>query len=343
MNWNIIGHDWAVQFLRRGIERGLVSHAYIISGPAGVGKRLLALRLAQALNCERGEPDPCGECRACRRIERGNHPDVRVAGLDTQAAVLGLKEEQAEKQRALRVELVRSFQGDIALRPYEARRRVLILHDAERLNDQASNALLKTLEEPPPHATLILVANSGGSLLPTITSRCQMLRLRPAPRALVAQALAERLNVVPEDAALLAAWSGGRVGWAMHLASSPEELEARQAQLDALVQLPGQPRAAAFKWAEERAKEFRGGGQQATFDILELWQSWWRDVLLCAAGFPDALTHLDRRDTLGEAARRFPLDAVRAFIARIDEAATRLRENVSPQLVFESLLLHVPR
>jgi DNA polymerase-3 subunit delta' len=129
----------------------------------------------------------------------------------------------------------------------------------------------------------------------------------------------------------------------MRMASSPEDLEARQSKLDALVQLPAQPRAAAFKWAEERAKEFRGGGQQATYDTLELWQSWWRDVLLCAAGFTDALTHLDRRDTLDEAVRRFQLDAVRAFIARIDEAATRLRENVSPQLVFESLLLHVPR
>src|SRR5262249_12521950 len=158
------------------------------------------LRLAQALNCEMGGGDPCLSCRACRRIERGNHPDVRVAGMETQAGVLGLKEEQAERQKVLRVELIRSFQSGIALRPYEGRRRVLILHDAEKLNDQAANALLKTLEEPPPFATLVLVSNSGGDLLPTVVSRCQLIRLRPLSRASVSAALVERANLKAGDA-----------------------------------------------------------------------------------------------------------------------------------------------
>jgi DNA polymerase-3 subunit delta' len=342
MNWNIIGHEWAVDFLRRSIAGGRIAHAYLIAGPAGVGKGLLALRLAQALNCEAGGPDPCLQCRACRRIERGNHPDVRVAGLETQAAVLGLKEEQAEKQKVLRVELVRAFQGDITLRPYEGRRRVLILHDAEKLSEQASNALLKTLEEPPPYATLALVANGGGDLLPTVVSRCQAIRLRPLPRAQVAAALVERAGLAPEDARLLAAWSGGRPGWALRMTQRPEELEARQEQLEALIALPAQPRSSAFRWAEERAKEYRGGQQQAVFGALELWQSWWRDVLLVAAACPEAITHIDRREELDQAARRHPVDAIHAFITRLGAAGLQLRENANPQLVLENVLLHMP-
>src|SRR6185436_9701255 len=192
-HWNIIGHTWAVDFLRRSIAGGHVGHAYLLSGPAGVGKSLLALRLAQALNCERGDPDPCLACRACKRIERGNHPDVRVAGMASQAAAL--KPDEAARQKDLKIDTVRDWQSDINLRPYEGRRRVFVLHDAEKLTDAAANAMLKTLEEPPPYATIVLVANTAGDLLPTIVSRCQPIKLRPAPRATVAAALRERFNL----------------------------------------------------------------------------------------------------------------------------------------------------
>ena len=182
--WGIIGHEWAIEFLRRSISRGRTAHAYLLSGPAGVGKALLALRLAQALNCETGGPDPCLACRACKRIERGNYPDVRIGGMAAQAA--GLKPEDAARQKELKIDTVREWQSDINLRPYEGRRRVFILHDAEKLSDAAANAMLKTLEEPPPYATLVLVANTAGDLLPTIVSRCQPIKLRPVPRAQVA-------------------------------------------------------------------------------------------------------------------------------------------------------------
>src|SRR5689334_2021482 len=196
-NWGIIGHEWAVDFLRRSLAGARAAHAYLLSGPAGVGKALLALRLAQALNCERGGPDPCLACRACKRIERGNHPDVRVAGMASQAA--GLKADEAARQKDLKIDTVRDWQSDISLRPYKGRRRVFILHDAERLTEAAANAMLKTLEEPPPYATIILVANSGGDLLPTIVSRCQPLRLRPVPRAKVVAALRERYALAEGD------------------------------------------------------------------------------------------------------------------------------------------------
>jgi DNA polymerase-3 subunit delta' len=340
-NWGIIGHAWAVDALRRSLAGGRAAHAYLLTGPAGVGKALLALRLAQTLNCERGGLDPCLECRSCKRVARGNHPDVRIAGMATQTAAL--KPEEAARQKDLKIDTVREWQSDINLRPYEGQRRVFILHDAEKLTEAAANAMLKTLEEPPPYATIVLVANTSGALLPTIVSRCQPLKLRPAPRAVVATALRERYSLAAGDADLLAAWSGGRVGWALRMVEAPEELEARQEQLAALVALHGQPRGAGFRWAEERAKEFRAGEQVAVYAALELWQSWWRDALLIAGGCLEGTVHIDRREELERAAGRYSLADIHEFLARLDAAARQLRENVNPQLALENVALHLPR
>jgi DNA polymerase-3 subunit delta' len=340
-NWGLVGHQWAIDLLRRSISGGRTAHAYLLSGPAGVGKALLALRLAQTLNCEAGGPDPCLSCRSCKRIERGNHPDIRVAGMASQAA--GLKPEEAARQKELKIDTVREWQRDINLRPYEGRRRVFILHDAERLTEAAANAMLKTLEEPPSYATLLLVANTSGDLMATIVSRCQPLKLRPVPRAQIAEALQARFNLAEDDARLLAAWSGGRVGWALRMVDAPEELEARQEQLAELVALHSLSRAAGFRWAEERAKQFRGGEQASVFAALELWQSWWRDLMLTAAGCDQAIIHVDRRDELRQAAVRYPLAEAHAFITRLDAAVRQLRENVNPQLALENLALHLPQ
>lgn len=334
--WGITGHEWAVEQLRLSIGGGTDAHAYLISGAAGIGKALLALRLAQALVCEVSPGDPCLACRTCRRVERGNHPDVRLAGMATQAA--GLKPDEAARQKELKIATVREWQRDLALRPYEANRRVLILHDAERLNEEASNAMLKTLEEPPPYATLILVANST-DLMPTIVSRCRALRLRPLPRRQVAEALSAR-GVTADDAALLAAWSGGRVGWALQMLERPEEIARRDEQLQTLLALGAG--GAGMRWAEQRAKEYRGGEQELVFAWLELWQGWWRDVLLTAAGSPEGVVNIDRRRELAEAAGRQPLDEAHAFVARIGRSAQQLRENGNPQLVLENLVLHLP-
>ena len=339
-NWGIIGHEWAVEFLRRSIAGNRVAHAYLISGPEGVGKALLALRLAQALNCNEERIDPCLRCHSCQRIERGNHPDVRIAGMATQAAEA--KADDAARQKELKIDTVREWQRDMILKPYEGRQRVFILHDAEKLNEAASNAMLKTLEEPPPYATLILVAHTAGNLLPTVVSRCQLLRLRPLPRVQVVAALRQQCNLAAEDAELLAAWSGGRIGWALRMVADPNQLAVRQEQLNELLALTDQPLAARLRWAEEHAKAYRAGEQVAVFEMLDLWQSWWRDVLLTAAGCPQAVVHVNRRADLEAAAMQYTLPDLHAFVASISLAAQRLRDNVNPQLALEGVLLSIP-
>ncbi|MBC8160210.1 MAG: DNA polymerase III subunit delta' [Roseiflexaceae bacterium] len=342
-NWGIIGHRWAVDFLRTSLIGGRASHAYLISGPAQLGKALLALRLAQALNCDSSElsGDPCGECRSCRQIARGIQPDVRVAGMASQA--IGVKPEDAAKQRDLKIDTVRDWLADVNLKPYESRRRVFILHDAERLNEAAANAMLKTLEEPPPYATLVLVANTSGELMATIVSRCQPLKLRPVPRAEIATALRTHKQLAAEDADLLAAWSGGRPGWAFQMVETPDVLAAQQEQLEQLIGLANVPRGEAFRWAEEQAKAYRSGEQAKVFAALALWQSWWRDVMLTAGGVPGQITHIDMRNDLAKLARSYRIAEVRDFIAKLDATAQQLRENVNPQLALENALLHLPQ
>lgn len=339
MGWGIVGHEWAIDYLQRSIAAGRHAHAYLVSGPNGVGKALLALRLAQALNCETAGSAPCLECRTCRLIENGNHPDVRIASMETQAA--SASSSQAARQRDLKIGTIREWQRDISLKPYEGRRRVFILHDAERLNEEASNAMLKTLEEPPLFATIILVANTS-NLLATIVSRCQSIRLRPLPRQQVAQALIEQAGVDEQQATLLAAWSGGRVGWALHMAASSDSIQTRQAQLDELLQMQNDSRTAFFRWAEERSKEYRGGEQETVLGWLELWRSWWHDMLLVAAGCTEYCMHIDRINDLQRSAQHYTLPEIYDFVVQIGDAVRHLRENVNPQLALEHVFLNMP-
>ncbi|MBU6333564.1 MAG: DNA polymerase III subunit delta' [Chloroflexi bacterium] len=337
--WGIIGHEWAIDMVRHALRTERAGHAYLLCGPPAIGKATIALRLAQALLCGAAAA-PCGRCRDCTRIAHGNHPDVRSTGLAEQGQ--GLKAEEAARQRDLKIDSVRGWIADLALQPYEGRRRVFIMHDAERLNDSGANALLKTLEEPPPYAMIILVANTTGDLMPTIVSRCRMLRLRPVPRATIDAAL-QSTGVAPAEARLLAAWSGGRVGWALQMRDDPAAWQALREQLDELIALGTLPRHAGLEWAEARAQAWRRGEHAAVTDELLRWQLWWRDVLLAQAGQGRHMTHLDRAAEAARAATQFHIGAVHAFLVRLTQAHGQLRENVNPQLVFEGLVLHRPR
>jgi DNA polymerase-3 subunit delta' len=167
-NWNLLGHEWAVQLLSGQLERNSLRHAYLITGPAGVGRRTLALSLAQAVNCPTplAPGFPCQTCRTCSQIARQQHPDLAII----QAEEVG---------GTLKVDQVRELQRSLNLAPYQARYRVALLLRFEEAHPSAANALLKTLEEPASQVILILTASSPDALLPTVVSRCEVFRLRP--------------------------------------------------------------------------------------------------------------------------------------------------------------------
>ncbi|RME36642.1 MAG: DNA polymerase III subunit delta', partial [Thermoflexia bacterium] len=284
MGWGIIGHDWAVRLLRRAVEEGSLSHAYLFTGPQGVGKGTLARALASALFCE-GSPRPCGACRACRLVAAGRHPDL-------------LWVEPATEKGHLSIEQIRDLQRVLSLTPNLARHRVAVLDRFEQATLAAANAFLKTLEEPPDYAVLVLLAPDADSLLPTIVSRCQVIALRPFPARQVEEALVTHWRVEREQARLIARLSGGRLGWAVRVATDPAVLQRREQRLGELLALAAAPLTDRFRYAAELARDL-----EEACEALDLWMGWWRDVLLVSSGADEkggepVLTNLDRRGQL---------------------------------------------
>lgn len=325
-NWPVYGHDWAVQHLQKALLKGRVRHAYLIVGAAGIGRQTLARAFAMALNCahEDEAQRPCGQCRPCKLIAGGSHADVIYAESDASTGTL-------------RIEEVRAVTSRLALRPYEARYRIAILPDFERARPQAQDALLKTLEEPPPHALLLLIASSTEALLPTIVSRSQTLRLRPVAAEAIREALITHKGADPQQAELLAGLSGGRLGWAIQALEDPTHLEQRAAALSLLDDLLRLNRHKRFELAEDLSKE-----KLRLFPLLELWQTYWRDALLLSAGARIPPANRDRQEALQELVAQLDEgEALRALRSTRDTLA-KLNTNLNVRLALEVLFLDYP-
>ncbi|MCA9325731.1 MAG: DNA polymerase III subunit delta' [Anaerolineae bacterium] len=325
-HWPVYGHDWAVQHLRKGIANGRIRHAYLIVGTESIGKEMLARSLAMALNCTNHEESarPCGECRSCKLISSGNHPDMVYSELDANTGALKIEEVRAVCQR-------------LALKPYEARYRVAIFRDFDRARPQAQDALLKTLEEPPPQALLILLAPSTESLLATITSRSQIIYLRPLPTETIRQALLQDKGLPADYSELLARLSGGRMGWALRAAADPAILEQRTAALDLLEQLLTLNRAQRFEIAEDLSKD-----KLALYPLLELWQTYWRDVLLLCQSSAHIPANTDRVVSIQQLAATLSVDEALKAIQATRTLHHNLSTNLNLRLALEVMFLDFP-
>ena len=320
-SWSVIGHDWAVANLDRAVHEQRPAHAYLISGPAHVGKTTLARALSLALNCTSADR-PCGACRACGLMTADKHPDVQFI---------------APEGRSLKIDQVRALQHDLALSPYEGRYRVAIFDQFETATIEAQNALLKTLEEPPAYAVLIVLAADSELLLPTIVSRCQQIALRPLTLAQVREALMTRWQVARDQADLVAHLSGGRLGWAVTAAADQSILEARVIALDDLTQMLKADRVARFAYAEMMTRK-----DDRTRATLDLWRTWWRDVLLAASGSAAELVNLDRVDQIRALAQHVTVAQATAAAEACGRALWQLDRNATARLVVEVLLLDLP-
>ena len=344
--WGLFGHDRAVESLRHAIASDRLAHAYLISGPPGSGKATLARRLAQTLVCERaGEAGsdagaaPCLECRACRLVERGESPDVEritVGGICDEGGSLH-SDHKADGSTRIRVCQVRRLERVVALAPFSAPRRIFIIDTADQLQLEGAQALLKTLEEPPGRALLILLATDVDALLPTIRSRCQQLALLPMPVAALTEALIANAGVAPERASALARRARGRYGLAMQLLADPSADVAREAVEHDARRLARAGRNERFDYAAEVAgRWFRE--RAAVLETIDLWRAWWRDLLLATSGAREPASPAVAEEAADCTAEQ-ALFALRA----IDRARAHLLENTNPQLALEVMMLDLPR
>jgi DNA polymerase-3 subunit delta' len=327
MNWDMLGHEWAVSLLCQHVAQGSFRHAYLFTGPQGVGRRTLALRLAQALNCPQPAAPgiPCRTCPTCTRLERMQHPDLAVVQADQVGGTL-------------KVEQVRDLQHSLSLSPYEARHRVALLLRFEEAHVSAANALLKTLEEPPPQVVLVVTAQDAESLLPTIVSRCEVVRLRPLPLEVVEQGLQARWGLDQKQARLLAHLSGGRPGYALHLAQEKSSLEQRQRWLDDHRRLLGADRVERLAYCESHSKD-----REQLRHVLMIWLSLWRDVLLSASGASAPLTNLDRDEEIKSLAANVGTQAASGVVAALQRTLDLIDRNINARLAMDVLMLDLPR
>lgn len=327
MGWDLIGHEWAVKMLQGQLARDQLNHAFLITGPQGIGRRTLALRLAQAVNCTY-PPEPgvaCQSCRSCQQIGRMQHPDLSIV----QAEQVG---------GTLKVDQVRELQRSLSLAPYEARYKVAILLRFEEAHLSAANALLKTLEEPPDSALLLLTAESAENLLETIVSRCEVLRLRPLTVLQVQAGLQQRWDLNEEDARLLAHISNGRLGFAVQLHQDVDFMEQRREWLEALVRLLSYGRVDRFHFAEKASKD-----RAALRLMLTIWLTFWRDVLLVVSAAKIPLTNLDFEHEIREIASGLNLATSQIIVARIEDLITAVDANANTRLVLEVLMIEFPQ
>ncbi len=332
MTWGLVGQERAVAALERALAAGRAAHAYLLVGPERVGKHTLALKLAQALNCE-GEEPPCGRCEPCRRIAAGIHADVQTVTVQE-------AEEEDERRKGIHVSQIRELERVTALKPFQGRSRVVIIDPADEMNTSAQNAFLKALEEPPPQVVFVLVTADESRLLPTIRSRCRRLELRMPSVADVEAALRDR-GVDGERARLLARLSAGRIGWALEVAADPSLLERRRESLSQARALASMSVAQRLELAERLAQDFRRRPESLLAE-LEAWRDWWRDVLIVQAGAEDGVANVDRLPDLRRDAQRCGQSEVAAFVRAVKEGRRYLGENAQPRLVMETLLLEAP-
>jgi DNA polymerase III subunit delta' len=333
MSWqHIRGHDSLIQSFDQVVGRGRLAHAYLFVGPAGVGKRLFADELAKALLCEGLSLSPsrkleaCDECAACKLVDAGTHPDLQVAG-------------RPPDKSEVPVEMVRGLARGLDLKPARGRGRIVIIDDADDLNEESANCFLKTLEEPPPGALLILIGTSAERQLPTIVSRCQVIPFRPLPESTVAELLIARGI---EDQALvkrLARLSDGSVSLALALAD-PALWEFRKKLLDGLTQPRPDGVSLAQEWmkfVEEAGKELAAQRRRAAL-VLRLLIDFLNDALSMSMGKSPRLSEAADLPLLQKMVKQADADHLLAMIDRCLEADLQIDRNVQLVLVLEALL-----
>jgi DNA polymerase III subunit delta' len=322
---DVLGHTRPIELLQRAIKKEKVVHSYLFLGGAGIGKRWVALQFAKALNCLEGgaeKGDACDRCISCRKIDEGLHPDVLILEPENQT---------------IKVNQVRQMQRDLSYRPYEGKRRVCILTAADRMAPNMSNILLKTLEEPPLHTVIVLLANNPRILLPTILSRCQLVRFSPVPIPVVSRWLMEQKGLAEKEAHLLASLSEGSPGRALELQEKVGQVP-RERLLKEWVGLREIPFERMEDWLESLPSD-----REDLLLILELAKTLLRDLVMVKIlkeGF--RLIHFDLLKEMEAIALRWTLPSLLGRIETLHEtilAISPVKGNANTALALEAMML----
>lgn len=320
----VVGHQEIISHLQNAIRLGKVSHAYIFGGEHGAGKKLLASLFAMTLQCQEQGVEPCMKCPSCRKALNKNHPDI-IYVVHEKPNSIGIDE--------IRGQLI----NDVGIRPYESPYKIYIVNDADKLTLQAQNALLKTIEEPPAYAVILLLTSNMDALLPTITSRCVKLGLRPVKENMVKEYLMEKLHIPDYQAQVDASIAQGNIGKAKQIAQSEEFGQMTE---NALRLLRRSSDMELYELVD--AVKMLSADKQNIYDYLDIFILWFRDVLLFKATKEvDGLVFKDQLNDIKERARKSSYEGIENMIDAVEKAKTRLHANVNFDLVMELLFMTI--
>ena len=321
---DIYGQDMIKEHLKNAIKTGSVSHAYIINGERYSGKEFIAKVFAMALLCESGDVEPCNECHACKQALSDNQPDI-----------IHLTH---EKPNTITVDDIREqINRDIGIKPYACEKKVYIISEAEKMNPQAQNALLKTLEEPPEYAVILILTANIDALLPTIISRCVVLNMKPVDDKLVKEFLMKYVQVPDYKAEICAAFARGNIGKAKILASS-EEFDKIKTEAIALLKNIDEMETGEISQAINQIKEYK----VEINDFLDILAIWYRDALMFkATADVNNMIFRDEMQFIKKTASKSTYEGLEIILKGLDKAKIRLNANVSFDLTMELLLLTI--
>lgn len=321
---DVVGHKDILKYISSAVENNRVSHAYILNGERGSGKKMLANLFAMTLLCETGDNEPCGKCHSCKQAESGNHPDIiRVTH---------------EKPNSISVDDIRTqVNNTVDIKPYQGPYKVYIIPQADMMTPQAQNAILKTIEEPPSYAVFLLLTENAETLLPTINSRCVMLKLRNIKDTLIKKYLMENLEIPDYKADMCTAFAQGNMGRAIMLANSDHFNEIREEAVQLLKHI-----------SEMELNEIVASVKNISVykleitDYLDIIMIWYRDVLLYKATKEiDKVVFKDQLQSIKEQARKSSYEGIELILESLEKAKARLKANVNFDLVMELLFLTI--
>ena len=320
---DIIGQESIKKHLQTAIKTGNLSHAYIINGEYGSGRQTIASALAKTIQCQSktDDTDACGVCTSCKQAESHNHPDIKYITHDkTSISVNDIREQ---------------LNNDISIKPYSSEYKIYIIPDANKMTEQAQNALLKTIEEPPVYAIIILLTENCDSLLPTIRSRCVTLTMNPIEKDKICTYLENKFQLEPEQAQIAANYCQGNIGKANRFASSSDFIEMKNQVLKLLKNLDSMDIASII----DTIKEFSTHKNDIN-DYLDLMLLWYRDVLMFkVTKDANLLLYSDEYSAISEQATKRDYENIENIIAAIDKAKVRLKANVNFDVTIELMIL----
>lgn len=321
---DILGNEQIKEHFKNAIKLHKVSHAYILNGDKGMGKKMLSNVFAMALQCERGTEEPCMECRSCRQVISGNHPDIKYI--------------THEKPNVIAVDEVREqINNDIQIKPYSSPYKIYIVDEAEKMNLQAQNALLKTIEEPPEYGIIILLTSNSEMFLPTILSRCVMLNMKLMEKGQMRDYLMKKMGLPDYHADVIIAFSGGNLGKAIRLASS-EDFNELKSSVTHLLEYIGDMETYEVVMAVKQVEKYKVD----IADYIDLMMVWYRDVLMFKASRDmNELTFKDEYGYIKEQAEKISFNGIEEILKAMEKAKVRIRANVNFDLAIELMYLTI--